>query len=128
VSGSFAGRRLALLAVSVMTVAGAASVAQAQDDGGLDGFTPEHATLQRQYEARFQQGVSAEDLGRLNRSLSRRPHLLGTANQQQVIKSSLRKLRSYNGPPRARGCRRLAGDSSSYRQRRSRRAGLRRRS
>ena len=94
-SGSFAGRRLALLAVSVMTVAGAASVAQAQDDGGLDGFTPEHAALQRQYEARFQQGVSADDLGRLNRSLSRRPHLLGTANQQQVIASSLRKLRSY---------------------------------
>jgi N-acetylated-alpha-linked acidic dipeptidase len=86
--------RLVLLAACTMAFAGVVGVAQAQE-GDLDGFTPDHAALQRQYEAHFQQGVSAESLGRLNRGYSRRPHLVGTENQARVVESALAKLRSY---------------------------------
>src|SRR3954452_12870059 len=89
-----AGGRLALLAACAMTLTGAVSVAQAQD-GDLDGFTPSNADKQRQYEARFQQGVSADDIGRLSRNLSRRPHLVGTPNQARAIETALTRLRSY---------------------------------
>ncbi len=88
--------RVAVVAACGMVCAGGASSALAQTDaGGLDGFTPERAALQREYESRFQSGVSAQDLGQLSRSLSRRPHLVGTENQQDVVDASLRKLRSY---------------------------------
>jgi N-acetylated-alpha-linked acidic dipeptidase len=86
--------RLALLAACTMTLAGAVSVAQAQD-GDLDGFTPSNADKQRQYEARFQQGVSADSIGRLSRNFSRRPHLVGTPNQAQVVERAAARLRSY---------------------------------
>src|SRR3954454_24520209 len=86
--GTHARGRLALLAACAMTLAGAVSVAQAQD-GYLDGFTPSNADKQRQYEARFQQGVSADDIGRLSRNLSRRPHLVGTPNQARAIETAL---------------------------------------
>jgi N-acetylated-alpha-linked acidic dipeptidase len=88
--------RVAVVAACGLMCAGGAVSAQAQTEaGGLDGFTPERADLQRAYEARFQRGVSAEDLGRLSRRLSRRPHLVGTENQQDVVDTSLQKLRSY---------------------------------
>src|SRR5262245_28958660 len=77
-----------------MTLAGAVSVAQAQD-GDLDGFTPSNSAKQRDFEARFQQGVSADDIGRLSRGFSRRPHVVGTPNQAQVLESALAKMRSY---------------------------------
>ncbi len=89
------GRVAIAAACGMVCVAGAGSARAQTDAGGLDGFTPERAALQRQYEARFQGGVSAEDLGRLSRGLSRRPHLVGTENQQDVVDSSLKKLRSY---------------------------------
>src|SRR4051812_17376982 len=93
---SIVGGRLSMLAVCGVLCAGAAGSAQAQTPGGdLDGFTPAHAAQQRDYEARFQQGVSAEDLGRLNRRLSRRPHLVGSPNQQAVVQSIVAKLRGY---------------------------------
>ena len=60
----------------------------------LTGYTPSGSAHQQAYEARFQSGVSADDIGRLSRALSRRPHLVGTPNQQDVIDSSLAKLRS----------------------------------
>src|SRR6188472_4307449 len=88
--------RLAMVVVCGLACAGGSSVARAQgDNDGLDGFTPGHAAQQRRYEALFQRGVSADDIGRLNRRLSRRPHLVGTANQRQVLEASLAKLRSY---------------------------------
>jgi N-acetylated-alpha-linked acidic dipeptidase len=88
--------RVALLAACGLVCVGGAGSAQAQTDAGdLDGFTPGHAASQRAYEARFQEGVSAEDIGRLNRGLSRRPHRVGTENQQAVVESSLAKLRDY---------------------------------
>ena len=88
--------RVALLAACGLVCAGGAGSAGAQADAGdLDGFTPGHAAMQRAYEARFQQGVSAQDIGRLSRGLSRRPHRVGTENQQAVIRASLAKLRSY---------------------------------
>src|SRR3954453_7818436 len=92
--GTHARGRLALLAACATSLAGAVSVAQAQD-GDLDGFTPSNAVKQREYEARFQQRVSADDLGRLNRRFSRRPHLVGTPNQARVIELALARLRSY---------------------------------
>src|SRR3954466_5944809 len=92
--GTHARGRLALLAACATSLAGAVSVAQAQD-GDLDGFTPSNAAKQREYEARFQQRVSADDLGRLNRRFSRRPHLVGTPNQARVVESALARLRSY---------------------------------
>src|SRR4051794_39936358 len=86
--------RLVLLAACAMAFAGVVGAAQAQE-GDLDGFTPGHAAQQQQYEARFQQGVSADSLGRLNRGYSRRPHVVGTDNQARVVESALAKLRSY---------------------------------
>jgi N-acetylated-alpha-linked acidic dipeptidase len=88
--------RVALLAACGLVCVGGAGSAQAQTDaGGLDGFTPAHAASQRAYEARFQEGVSAEDIGRLNRGLSRRPHRVGTENQQAVVDATLDRLRGY---------------------------------
>jgi N-acetylated-alpha-linked acidic dipeptidase len=83
-----------LVVACAISLAGAVSVAQAQD-GGLDGFTPSNAEKQQQYESRFQQGVSADDLGRLNRGFSRRPHVVGSPNQARVVESALAKFKSY---------------------------------
>jgi N-acetylated-alpha-linked acidic dipeptidase len=80
------------LAACAIAFAGAAGVAQAQD---LDGYTPARAEQQRTYEANFQKGVSADSLGNLNRSMSRRPHVVGSANQQRVTDQALAKLRGY---------------------------------
>src|SRR4051794_2408335 len=80
------------LAACAIAFAGAAGTAQAQ---GLDGFTPSRAELQQTYEANFQRGVSADSLGNLNRSMSRRPHVVGSANQQRVIDQALARLRGY---------------------------------
>jgi N-acetylated-alpha-linked acidic dipeptidase len=101
---SFARGRLALAAACAMTLGGAVGIAQAQTDaGGLNGYTPGHAALQREYEARFQQGVSADDMGRLSRNLSRRPHRVGTPNQQRVVESALATLRGYGLDARLHG-------------------------
>ena len=54
--------RLALLAACAMTLAGAVSVAQAQD-GDLDGYTPSNAAKQRQYEARSSRGSAPTTSG-----------------------------------------------------------------
>jgi N-acetylated-alpha-linked acidic dipeptidase len=94
--GRWVRGRVAVVAACGLVCAGGAGPARAQtgaDD--LDGFTPGHAAVQRAYEARFQRGVSADDLGRLSRGLSRRPHRVGTENQQAVVRASLAKLRSY---------------------------------
>ena len=88
--------RLARLGACWLVCASAASVAQAQTgSAGLDGFTPAHAARQQRYEALFQRGVSAADLGQIDRRLSRRPHLVGTANQRRVLEMALARLRSY---------------------------------
>jgi N-acetylated-alpha-linked acidic dipeptidase len=83
---------LACVSACALALAAATGVAQAQD---LDGFTPDHAALQRSYEARFQEGVSADDMRTLSRGFSRRPHLVGTPNQRRVAESALAKLRGY---------------------------------
>jgi N-acetylated-alpha-linked acidic dipeptidase len=87
--------RLLVLAACGAVCAGGAGTARAQDGGALDGFTPGHATQQRDYESRFQQGVSADSIGRLNRNLSRVPHVVGSANQQGVVERSAAKLRKW---------------------------------
>jgi N-acetylated-alpha-linked acidic dipeptidase len=87
--------RLAVVAACGLACAGGAGTARAQDEGALDGFTPGHAAQQRDYESRFQQGVSADSLGRLNRNLSRRPHIVGSASQQGVVERSVEKLRGW---------------------------------
>src|SRR3954469_14465565 len=83
---------LACVSACALALAVTTGVAQAQD---LDGFTPGHAALQRQFEASFQEGVSADDMRTLNRGFSRRPHLVGTPNQRRVVESALAKLRGY---------------------------------
>jgi N-acetylated-alpha-linked acidic dipeptidase len=80
---------LALAAACALALAAAAS-ARAQD-----GFTPGNAAHQRDYEARFQEGVSADDMRGLSRTLSRRPHLVGTPNQQRAIETARAKLAGY---------------------------------
>jgi N-acetylated-alpha-linked acidic dipeptidase len=90
---SFARARLALLAAGTLTLAGATGVAQAQS--GLDGYTPANAAKQQQYEAGFQEGVSADDMRSLTRNIARRPHLVGTENQARVVQTVLKKFRSY---------------------------------
>src|SRR4051812_43680231 len=83
---------LACVSACALALAVTTGVAQAQD---LDGFTPGHAALQRQFEASFQEGVSADDMRTLNRGFSRRPHLVGTPNQRRVVESAVAKLRGY---------------------------------
>jgi N-acetylated-alpha-linked acidic dipeptidase len=86
----------AAVAACGLVCAGAVGTASAQTEAGdLDGFTPGHAAQQRAYEARFQKGVSAENIGRTSRSQTRRPHLVGTENQRAVVESSLATLRRY---------------------------------
>ncbi len=85
---------LARVSACALALAATTGVAQAQT-GDLDGFTPDHAALQRQYEARFQEGVSADDMRALSRGFSRRPHLVGTPSQRRVAESALAKLRGY---------------------------------
>jgi N-acetylated-alpha-linked acidic dipeptidase len=84
---------VALLAAGTLTLAGATGVAQAQT--GLDGYTPANAAKQQQYEARFQDGVSADNIRTLTRSLAKKPHLVGTPNQAQVTQRILNRFRSY---------------------------------
>src|SRR3954465_5207277 len=84
----------AAVGAAVLSLGGAAGAAQAQT-GDLDGFTPGRAATQRQYEQRFQEGVSADAIRSLSRTLSRRPHLVGTPNQRRVIDTTLAKLRGY---------------------------------
>jgi N-acetylated-alpha-linked acidic dipeptidase len=84
---------LALLAAGTLTLAGATGVAHAQT--ALDGYTPADAAQQQRYEAAFQEGVSADDIRSLSRNLSRRPHVVGTPNQAQVVQRILNKFRSY---------------------------------
>src|SRR3954451_23954572 len=83
---------LACVSACALALAVTTGVAQAQD---LDGFTPGHAALQCQFEASFQEGVSADDMRTLNRGFSRRPHLVGTPNQRRVVESAVAKLRGY---------------------------------
>ena len=83
---------LACVSACALALAATTGIAQAQD---LDGFTPDHAALQRSYEARFQEGVSADDMRALSRGFSRRPHLVGTPNQRRVAESALAKLNGY---------------------------------
>src|SRR4051812_35819623 len=87
-------RHFVIAVACASALAAATGVAQAQTEP-LDGFTPGHATKQRDYEARFQQGVSADDLGNLNRGISRVPHLDGSPNQLKVMQSVLNKMRGY---------------------------------
>src|SRR4051812_39260178 len=90
---SLARAPLAVLAAGALALVGATGVAQAQS--GLDGYTPENAAKQQQYEARFQDRVSADDMRSLSRNLSEKPHLVGTPNQAQATQDVLRKFRSY---------------------------------
>jgi N-acetylated-alpha-linked acidic dipeptidase len=78
------------LAAACATALAAATTAHAQD-----GFTPANAAHQRGYESRFQEGVSTDDMRALSRNLSRRPHLVGTPNQQRVIETARSKLAGY---------------------------------
>jgi N-acetylated-alpha-linked acidic dipeptidase len=89
---------LACVSACALALAAPTGVAQAQE-----GFTPEHATQQRQYEANFQEGVSADDMRKLSRGFSRRPHLVGTANQRRVAESALAKLKHYGLDARLQG-------------------------
>src|SRR3954447_16744687 len=91
---SLARARLALLATGTLTLAGVTGVAEAQTTG-LDGFTPANAAQQQQYEQGFQEGVSADDIRTLSRNLSKKPHVVGTPNQAQVVQRVLKKLRGY---------------------------------
>jgi N-acetylated-alpha-linked acidic dipeptidase len=84
---------VALLAAGTLTLAGATGVAHAQT--GLDGYTPANAAKQQRYEAKFQEGVSADDIRALTRNLARKPHLVGSPNQAQVTQRILSKFRSY---------------------------------
>jgi N-acetylated-alpha-linked acidic dipeptidase len=87
------GSLAAAWAAGTLTLAGATGVAQAQS--GLDGYTPANAAKQQQYEAGFQDGVSADDIRALSRNLSKRPHLVGSPNQAQVVERILQKFRGY---------------------------------
>jgi hypothetical protein len=85
---------LAVMVACGAVVFGLTDAALAQSDE-LDGFTADHAAVQRADEEQFQAGVSADDVGALSRDLSRRPHVVGTEGQRQTLEYSLAKLRSY---------------------------------
>jgi N-acetylated-alpha-linked acidic dipeptidase len=92
-SSSSVRRRLAAVVLSATTFAGLASAASAQ--APISGFTERSAEQQRAYEQRFQNGVSAETIGRTSRALSRRPQLIATAGVRQSFEYSVARLRSY---------------------------------
>jgi len=82
--------------VTLAAIAGfalAAAPAAAQEP--ILGFTSASAEQQRAYEDAFTRGVSAESIGRNNRQLSRRTHLVGTAGDRRDQGLSVQKLRSY---------------------------------
>jgi N-acetylated-alpha-linked acidic dipeptidase len=87
---------VAVLALGALaTEAGAATQRAAQADEPIAGFTPEHSREQRRAEARFQRAVSAEEAGRLSRTLSERPQLIGTPGNRQAFLRSMATLRGY---------------------------------
>jgi N-acetylated-alpha-linked acidic dipeptidase len=92
-SSSSAGRRLAAVVLSATAFAAVASAASAQ--APISGFTERSAEHQRAYEERFQDGVSAESIGRTSRALSRKPQLIATPGLRQSFEYSVQRLRSY---------------------------------
>ncbi len=92
--GTPARGRLAVLAACAMTLAGAVSVAQAQD-GDLDGFTPSNADERRQVRGAVPAGGRLTTSGGWNRRSAVARTLVGTPNQARVLESALAKLRSY---------------------------------
>src|SRR5262245_61244581 len=87
------GRRFTAAVLSVMTFAGLAASAAAQEP--ISGFTERSAQAQRDYETRFQEGVSPEVIGRNSRALSRTPQLIATPGVQRAFEYSVQQLRSY---------------------------------
>jgi N-acetylated-alpha-linked acidic dipeptidase len=88
-----AGRRLGVAVLTTIAVAACAAPASARVP--ILGFTEDSAEHQHAYESRFQNGVSADVIGRNSRALSIRPQLVGTAGARQSFEYSVERLRSY---------------------------------
>ena len=89
----FPGRRSFAVVVSSIALAVVAAPAEAQDP--ILGFSEQSAEHQRAYESLFQEGVSAETIGRTSRALSRNPQLIATPGVQRSFEYSVDRLRSY---------------------------------
>jgi N-acetylated-alpha-linked acidic dipeptidase len=85
-------------AVGTAVLAGIALLAPAASataDPPILGFTDRSAAQQQAYEARFQDRLSANVIGRTSRALSRRPQLIATNGVRRSFEYSVDRLRSY---------------------------------
>jgi N-acetylated-alpha-linked acidic dipeptidase len=89
-----ARRMAALIAIGAASVATGVTAA-AQADEPISGFTPEHSADQQRAEQAFQGAISANDIGRFSRTLSKRPQLIGTIGNREAFEHSVETLRGY---------------------------------
>jgi large conductance mechanosensitive channel protein len=84
----------ARIVVGVALIATGMSTA-AHADPPIPGFTPGHSAEQQQAEQSFQRAISANDIGRFSRTVSKRPQLIGSPGNREAFKHSLKTLRGY---------------------------------
>ena len=69
----------------------------AAPDGGatLQGFSPNHSTAQREWEAKFRSTVSADNIREFNKRLSARPHHVGSPYDKDNAEWMLAKFKEW---------------------------------
>ena len=86
-------RRFGVAAISAAALLAAPAAAGAQES--IFGFTEDGAQVQRDYEGRYLDGVSADSIKRNSRSFSRIPQLVGTPGARRTQQLSVQRLRGY---------------------------------
>ncbi len=87
------GTRARIFVGVVLTATGMSTAAQAEPP--IPGFTPGHSAKQQQAEQSFQRAISANDIGRFSRTVSKRPQLIGSPGNRRAFKHSVKTLRGY---------------------------------
>ena len=82
-----------MAAISAAALLAAPAAAGAQES--IFGFTEDGAQVQRDYEGRYLDGVSADSIKRNSRSFSRIPQLVGTPGARRTQQLSVQRLRGY---------------------------------
>jgi N-acetylated-alpha-linked acidic dipeptidase len=79
-------RTLLVAAVSIAATA-AVSVAQQAPGNRLTGFSAAARRIEREAESRFMAGVSTDSMSAFHRSVTRRPHMAGSAGSMEVAET-----------------------------------------
>ena len=89
-----ARRLTALITIGAASIAaGATTAAQAAEP--IQGFAPDRSAEQQRAEQRFQRAISANDIGRFSRTVSKRPQLIGSPGNRAAFRHSVKTLRGY---------------------------------